>query len=101
MVITQPSKKFAIGSIVLLNRKKGGFFSSSQRFFTGKPYTHSTYISLPYYDYEAILSTDELTCVLPLENYLEEKDTDIEIYEVQDIVYYDRYSILKRFGKKY
>jgi len=36
--------KYPLGSIVLFNSKKGGWFSAAQRFFTRKPYTHSAII---------------------------------------------------------
>ena len=72
-----------IGDIVLLNRKKGGWFSSAQRFFTKMPYTHSTFSVGNILGFESVLSADEKIVIEPVGRYYEEKETDIEIYRLK------------------
>lgn len=86
-----------IGDIVLLNRKKGGWFSSAQRFFTGMPYTHCTFSIGEICGVESVLSADEKIVVLPLDSYFTETDTDIEIYRITCDKNKIEYSIKKVF----
>jgi hypothetical protein len=72
-----------VGNIVLLNRKKGGWFSTLQRFFTKMDYTHCAIVVTKYKNREMVLSADELIELYPLQKYFEEKDTDIEIWELE------------------
>lgn len=71
------------GDIILLNRKKGGWFSSCQRFFTKMPYTHSTFSVGNILGFESVLSADEKIVIEPVGRYYEEKETDIEIYRIK------------------
>lgn len=71
------------GDIVLLNRKKGGLFSSMQRFFTNRALTHCA-ICCEAWGIPLVLSADELVNTQPIENYLSEKDTDIYIYRLKN-----------------
>lgn len=73
------------GNILLLNRRKGGWFSNAQRFFTNKPYTHCALSAGNILSVESIFSADETMDMIPLQNYLAEDSTDIEIYEVKNV----------------
>ena len=100
------TKTIIPGSIVLLNRlgKESNFTSSLQRFFTKMPYTHTAIVLEKYMNENVVLSADELTVILPLNNYFEEDKTEIEIYEL--LLDFDKISItrdlfLNYSGKKY
>ncbi len=69
-----------IGDIILLNRNKGGWFSSAQRFFTGMPFTHCTVSVGNVLGEEYVLSAEEKILLLPLYNYFTELDGSTDIY---------------------
>ena len=83
---------FKDGSIILLNRKgkSSSFYSAAQRFFTGYPFTHSAIIVDPVRGLTSVLSSNEVVTILPLQNYFDEPDTDIMIYE---LIGFDEYNI--------
>jgi hypothetical protein len=101
------SLKFKTGDIILLNRKgaAANFFSKGQRFFTRMPYTHSAILLENIFEQQSILTSDELTNIQALSNYLKEPETDIEIYKVkvpQEMKEYEVKSMYNRYaGKKY
>lgn len=73
---------FKQGDIILLNRhgKESNWFSNAQRFFTRMPYTHSALVLGKVKGLMSVLSADELVVVIPVNRYLEEEGTDIEVY---------------------
>jgi len=73
-----------LGDIILLNRKKGGWFSSAQRFFTQMNYTHSTFSIGTILGIESVLSADEKVVIEPLKKYFEEDGTEIEIWRINE-----------------
>lgn len=72
-----------IGDIILLNRKKGGWFSTCQRFFTGMPYTHCTISVGEILGFESTIGADEKVVIEPIRKFYEEDSTDIEIYRLR------------------
>lgn len=89
------------GDIVILNRIKGGFFSTAQRFFTRHKLTH-TAIGIGLVRGElSVLSSDELTAVIPCSNYYAEPNTDIYVYRYRRRGSIDTKSIIDYLYKEY
>lgn len=75
------NKDFPIGSIIVFNAKKGGWFSSAQRFFTGMPYTHTAIVMPDVFDVPSYMGADLTVDIKPIDEFLNDEDMDFQVWE--------------------
>jgi len=72
---------FPVGSIISFNAKKGGWFSTVQRFFTGKPYTHSAIVVPDVVGVPSYLGADLTVDIQPIDVFLDSETIDYQVWE--------------------
>lgn len=90
-----------IGDVILLNRKKGGWFSFLQRKFSGLPFTHCAISAGFILGEESCFSASEMILLERLQAYYEEDGTDITIYHLPTISDQIKYDTIKELYKTY
>jgi hypothetical protein len=73
--------KYPVGSIITFNSKKGGWFSSAQRFFTRKPYTHSAVVFPDELGVPSFFGADMAVDKKPVAQFENNTTVDYQVWE--------------------
>lgn len=89
-----------IGDIILINNLEKDWFSAAQRFFTGKPFTHSAVGVGRVMGYYSILEADILVEVTPVFKTLNQ-NIEYSVYEVHGVNKNELFEIVKELYIEY
>jgi hypothetical protein len=73
-------KDLRIGDIFIINAKKGGFFSSAIRFFSGQDWTHACFIVGDIQGEPIVYEAELLMSNNPAKEYISDMNVDYEIW---------------------
>jgi len=72
--------EFLPGDVLVLNDRRGGWFSSTQRLVTGMPFTHSAVFVGDVLGIPSVFEAREVATFYPVANYLGNPNVDYVVY---------------------